>query len=649
MKSKKIIACLGCFALIGAAAATIAVSGSKLGFKGALADNEYYHYAGVAATCEAPGIHDYYTNCDGTTSLTLPAGGVVAGERTLTAAQKAAILADTSDIRYVNAQGHNFEKVEGVHNTHEAPGYRDYYDCSRCDKYAETQDGANQFTDLNAWKSEGGNGYMAPGHYLVHHSAVTRTGLFDGNSEYWECSCCDKYYSDAAATAEIAEDSWVLPALKTVTLDATTGITPTGSPLEYQATSKEGDVIIFEIRGGSFNSDSLVSIAADNYFHFKSSLRGVSSVEVTGSGQCFIFSGLEGWTWDNKNVVSGVLSSTPMHYAFDSRKVNNIQFYSGSAFAITSVKINVAAKVAKGIDADGDFTDTLTPWSGSRWDGVYGLNVGMQTEVTNNSKSALRIAVPTVTEGDPWTPICLSLGGSMNLSRSKGFSFDYKLISGNAWSSFKLFNENTGSYVACDWYQSERLLGTEPANEVGINPDANWKTQFVRPITDCVATHILFTLHQVRTAANEEWNEIVIDNFKITKPYVQYETTNMPAWSWRKVSESMAITEEMYAGKSVAIDFKPDGNGTFELTFMSDENHYVGTPNVITVNGESVTSTFGTVTKGADGWYTLAVADAQLNDGQRTSYSSTVACIYLYRDVAPTCNFYVDYASLRAI
>ncbi len=39
---------------------------------------------------------------------------------------------------------------------------------------------------------------------LVHHEAIVATCQHDGNTEYWECEVCAKYYSDEAAATEIA-------------------------------------------------------------------------------------------------------------------------------------------------------------------------------------------------------------------------------------------------------------------------------------------------------------------------------------------------------------------------------------------------------------------------------------------------------------
>ena len=49
-------------------------------------------------------------------------------------------------------------------------------------------------------------------HTLEKHEAVPNTCLEDGNSEYYYCTDCGKYFSDSEAKNEIAENSWIIPA-----------------------------------------------------------------------------------------------------------------------------------------------------------------------------------------------------------------------------------------------------------------------------------------------------------------------------------------------------------------------------------------------------------------------------------------------------
>ena len=52
----------------------------------------------------------------------------------------------------------------------------------------------------------------AAGHSLTHHEANAATLDAAGNSEYWECSVCGKFFSDENGETEIAPGSWVLAA-----------------------------------------------------------------------------------------------------------------------------------------------------------------------------------------------------------------------------------------------------------------------------------------------------------------------------------------------------------------------------------------------------------------------------------------------------
>ena len=49
-------------------------------------------------------------------------------------------------------------------------------------------------------------------HKLDKTAAVAATCTENGNTEYYKCSECGKYFSDGEGKNEIAENSWVLPA-----------------------------------------------------------------------------------------------------------------------------------------------------------------------------------------------------------------------------------------------------------------------------------------------------------------------------------------------------------------------------------------------------------------------------------------------------
>ena len=49
-------------------------------------------------------------------------------------------------------------------------------------------------------------------HQLTSHPANAPTCVAGGNTAYWHCGGCNKYFSDAQCRNQIAQDSWVLPA-----------------------------------------------------------------------------------------------------------------------------------------------------------------------------------------------------------------------------------------------------------------------------------------------------------------------------------------------------------------------------------------------------------------------------------------------------
>ena len=95
-------------------------------------------------------------------------------------------------------------------------GYNVYWYCNECRKYFSDADGFNEISDISAWKK--GDGKIdATGHTLTKIEAKAATCTEDGNSAYWTCDLCAKYFSDAAGTSEIEKDSWVIQAAHTLT------------------------------------------------------------------------------------------------------------------------------------------------------------------------------------------------------------------------------------------------------------------------------------------------------------------------------------------------------------------------------------------------------------------------------------------------
>ena len=106
----------------------------------------------------------------------------------------------------IPALGHNPQAFAASEATCEVAGNSAYYQCSNCDKYFSDEECTHEIA-ANSWVIEplGHDG-------SIHTAAVAATCTTAGNSEYWECSVCHKYFADAACNTEIAANSWVIPA-----------------------------------------------------------------------------------------------------------------------------------------------------------------------------------------------------------------------------------------------------------------------------------------------------------------------------------------------------------------------------------------------------------------------------------------------------
>ena len=167
------------------------------------------------ATCTAPGVRTYTcSKCQDTKTEPIPA---------LT---------------------HNMTHFPAKAATCGAPGNTEYYSCSRCNKYFSDANGTNEIVK-DSWviAASGNHDYdeevtkqpsctekgekkltckvcnhiktvetPALGHETTLTPAKAATCGVAGNSAYYTCSRCNKYFSDANGANEIAKDSWVIPA-----------------------------------------------------------------------------------------------------------------------------------------------------------------------------------------------------------------------------------------------------------------------------------------------------------------------------------------------------------------------------------------------------------------------------------------------------
>ena len=123
------------------------------------------------------------------------------------------------EIPVIPATGeHTLEAVEGKAATCTEDGVTAHYKCSVCDKLFDGN--GEDKKELTADDIK-----VAAHHDLEHVEAVEATAEKNGNIEYWKCSVCEKYFSDAEGQTEITDkDSvvveYVAPTTYTVTFDA---------------------------------------------------------------------------------------------------------------------------------------------------------------------------------------------------------------------------------------------------------------------------------------------------------------------------------------------------------------------------------------------------------------------------------------------
>gem|GEM_PF-3497314 len=140
-----------------------------------------------------------------TSAVTTPATCTQAGVLTWTATfTKSQFSTQTRD-EEIPMVSHSLTPTAAKAPTCTEAGNSAYWTCSACGKYFSDAAGTMEIA-ANSWVLE------AAGHDMVAHPAVTPTCTEDGNSAYWSCANCGKYFSDSVGKTEIAANSWVLEA-----------------------------------------------------------------------------------------------------------------------------------------------------------------------------------------------------------------------------------------------------------------------------------------------------------------------------------------------------------------------------------------------------------------------------------------------------
>ena len=174
------------------------------------------HTEAVPATCTAAGnteywyctvCEKYFSDAEGATETTLAA-------------------------TVIPAAGHTLTHTDAAPATCTEAGNTEYWYCTVCEKYFSDAEGTTE-TTLAATV------IPSAGHTLTHTEAAPATCTEAGNTEYWYCTVCEKYFSDAEATTEITQAATVVPAAGHALVYAVEGgvLTETCANCDHTATA----------------------------------------------------------------------------------------------------------------------------------------------------------------------------------------------------------------------------------------------------------------------------------------------------------------------------------------------------------------------------------------------------------------------------
>ena len=108
---------------------------------------------------------------------------------------------DTKDVQDIKALGHKLTKTAAKAATCTEAGNSEYYTCGTCGKFFSDKDGKNEIAK-DSWVID------ALGHKLTETPAVTPTCAAGGNNEYWTCSVCHKVFkADKTTETTVAKET----------------------------------------------------------------------------------------------------------------------------------------------------------------------------------------------------------------------------------------------------------------------------------------------------------------------------------------------------------------------------------------------------------------------------------------------------------
>ena len=164
--------------------------------------------------------------------------------------KKVCIVCEDTIMEVIPALGHDLCKTEAKAATCTEAGCIEYWTCNRCGKLYSDDKGKTEITlsdtviaatghvesdwliITEATCTRGGSrkkecsvcGELlteeiipAFGHSIIGHEAKAETFETNGNTVYWECVTCGKYFSDEHGYTEIEANEWIIPSIKSQT------------------------------------------------------------------------------------------------------------------------------------------------------------------------------------------------------------------------------------------------------------------------------------------------------------------------------------------------------------------------------------------------------------------------------------------------
>lgn len=142
--------------------------------------HELIHHDAVSSTCEIEGNVEYYSckSCD------------------LLFSDSEAKNIISSDSVKISKKNHTMTLVSKVESTTTSQGHNAYYICSECNHVFKDKDGTQETTIENET-------LPLHVHNLIKINKIEPTCVEDGTIEHWNCSICNKNYSDANGETEV--------------------------------------------------------------------------------------------------------------------------------------------------------------------------------------------------------------------------------------------------------------------------------------------------------------------------------------------------------------------------------------------------------------------------------------------------------------